>query len=185
MIEASVHLDRQRALRRLGHLAALHRAWIPQPRRPPTRPMELVLIALCGCTASDVVGILRKKREPFTALEVRAEARTRRRLSRRLYLDSPDLHGSRPGVAKNRWKTPCASRKKNTAPSPPCSRRPPKSPTPSSTLREGGAHPPPPLAATSTSRSAALSLGDLGHPGPRGLHRPSPARLLGESLEDD
>lgn len=36
-------------------------------------PMELVLIALCGCTASDVVGILRKKREPFTGLEVRAE----------------------------------------------------------------------------------------------------------------
>jgi putative redox protein len=25
-------------------------------------PMELVLIALCGCTASDVVGILKKKR---------------------------------------------------------------------------------------------------------------------------
>lgn len=37
-------------------------------------PMELVLIALCGCTASDVVGILRKKREPFTGLEVRATA---------------------------------------------------------------------------------------------------------------
>jgi putative redox protein len=37
-------------------------------------PMELVLIALCGCTASDVVGILRKKREPFTALEVHAAA---------------------------------------------------------------------------------------------------------------
>jgi putative redox protein len=36
-------------------------------------PMELVLIALCGCTASDVVGILRKKREPFSSLEVRAE----------------------------------------------------------------------------------------------------------------
>ena len=35
--------------------------------------MELVLLALCGCTASDVVGILRKKREPFTGLEVRAE----------------------------------------------------------------------------------------------------------------
>jgi putative redox protein len=27
-------------------------------------PMELVLLALCGCTSSDVVGILRKKREP-------------------------------------------------------------------------------------------------------------------------
>jgi putative redox protein len=35
-------------------------------------PMELVLIALCGCTASDVVGILRKKRERFTSLEVTA-----------------------------------------------------------------------------------------------------------------
>jgi putative redox protein len=37
-------------------------------------PMELVLIGLCGCTASDVVGILRKKREPFMRLEVSAEA---------------------------------------------------------------------------------------------------------------
>jgi len=36
-------------------------------------PMELVLIALCGCTASDVVGILRKKRKPFTGLEVHAK----------------------------------------------------------------------------------------------------------------
>ena len=37
-------------------------------------PMELVLIALCGCTAADVNGILRKKRERFTILEVRAQA---------------------------------------------------------------------------------------------------------------
>jgi len=37
-------------------------------------PMELVLIALCGCTAFDVVSILQKKREPFTAVEVSAEA---------------------------------------------------------------------------------------------------------------
>src|SRR5712672_844204 len=37
-------------------------------------PMELVLISLCGCTASDVVGILRKKREKFTGLEVKAAA---------------------------------------------------------------------------------------------------------------
>ena len=37
-------------------------------------PMELVLIGLCGCTGSDVVNILRKKREPFTSLEVKAEA---------------------------------------------------------------------------------------------------------------
>jgi len=44
-----------------------------EPKTAST-PMELVLIALCGCTASDVVGILRKKREPFAGLEVRAEA---------------------------------------------------------------------------------------------------------------
>jgi putative redox protein len=37
-------------------------------------PMELVLIGLCGCTASDVVSILRKKREPFTHVEVHARA---------------------------------------------------------------------------------------------------------------
>src|ERR1700688_322991 len=37
-------------------------------------PMELVLIGLCGCTGYDVVSILKKKREPFTSLEVSAEA---------------------------------------------------------------------------------------------------------------
>jgi putative redox protein len=37
-------------------------------------PMELVLIGLCGCTGYDVVSILEKKREPFTSLQVRAEA---------------------------------------------------------------------------------------------------------------
>ncbi len=37
-------------------------------------PADLVLIALCGCTAYDVVSILQKKREPFTQVEVRAQA---------------------------------------------------------------------------------------------------------------
>ena len=37
-------------------------------------PMELVLIGLCSCTASDVVSILGKKRQAFTGIEVRAEA---------------------------------------------------------------------------------------------------------------
>jgi putative redox protein len=35
--------------------------------------MELVLIGLCGCTGYDVASILKKKREPFTSIEVRAE----------------------------------------------------------------------------------------------------------------
>ena len=34
------------------------------------RPMELLLIALGGCTGMDVVSILRKKRQPFTGLEM-------------------------------------------------------------------------------------------------------------------
>ncbi len=37
-------------------------------------PTDLVLIALCGCTAYDVVSILQKKREPLTGVEVSAEA---------------------------------------------------------------------------------------------------------------
>jgi len=37
-------------------------------------PMELVLIGLCGFTGYDVVSILQKKREPFTSIEVRAQA---------------------------------------------------------------------------------------------------------------
>src|SRR4051812_22771314 len=43
-------------------------------RNSAAGPMELVLTALCGCTASDVISILTKKREPFTSLRVRAEA---------------------------------------------------------------------------------------------------------------
>src|SRR5882757_6735005 len=35
-------------------------------------PMECVLMSLCGCTAVDVISILTKKREPFTALTVSA-----------------------------------------------------------------------------------------------------------------
>ena len=43
------------------------------PEKTAAGPMELVLIGLCGCTGIDVVSILRKKREPFTAVEIRAE----------------------------------------------------------------------------------------------------------------
>jgi putative redox protein len=37
-------------------------------------PVEAVLMGLCGCTAMDVVSILKKKREPFTGLTVSAVA---------------------------------------------------------------------------------------------------------------
>jgi putative redox protein len=42
--------------------------------RAGASPMEFVLMALCGCTAVDVVSILRKKREPLTSLTVSAAA---------------------------------------------------------------------------------------------------------------
>ena len=38
------------------------------------KPIELVAIALAGCTAFDVISILRKKRQQVTGYEVRVEA---------------------------------------------------------------------------------------------------------------
>lgn len=55
-----------------GH--ASHSITVDGSSKTGNSPMELVLIGLCGCTASDVVTILQKKREPFTAVEVHAEA---------------------------------------------------------------------------------------------------------------
>ncbi len=37
------------------------------------RPVELLLTALAGCTAMDVISILRKKRQEITGLDVRVE----------------------------------------------------------------------------------------------------------------
>jgi putative redox protein len=39
------------------------------------RPMELLLIGLGGCTAMDVISILRKKRQDVTTFEVRLDAK--------------------------------------------------------------------------------------------------------------
>src|SRR5580700_6801968 len=51
-----------------------HTIVIDGDKKAGNSPMELVLIGLCGCTGYDVVSILQKKHEPFTSLEVRAEA---------------------------------------------------------------------------------------------------------------
>jgi len=73
MIEASVNwADKERYI---GSATSRHSVVMDTATdKTANTPMELVLIALCGCTASDVVGILRKKREPFTGLEVHAQA---------------------------------------------------------------------------------------------------------------
>lgn len=51
-----------------------HALVVDGDKKTGNSPMELVLIGLCGCTGYDVASILQKKREPFTSLEVRAEA---------------------------------------------------------------------------------------------------------------
>ncbi|MGA9527278.1 MAG: OsmC family protein [Terriglobales bacterium] len=72
MIEAAVRWTD--AERYIGEATSRHAVVIDTAKeKTASTPMELVLLALCGCTASDVVGILRKKREPFTGLEVRAK----------------------------------------------------------------------------------------------------------------
>ena len=57
-----------------GAASSGHSIVVDGDKKAGNSPMELVLIGLCGCTGYDVVSILGKKREPFTSLEVRAEA---------------------------------------------------------------------------------------------------------------
>ena len=74
MIEASlIWTDKERYVGSAtsGHSIVMDTA--KNAEKTANSPMELLLLSLCGCTASDVVGILKKKREPFTALEVHAK----------------------------------------------------------------------------------------------------------------
>ena len=74
MVEAKVDwVDGERFV---GSATSGHAMVIDSDRKSDTAagPMELVLVGLCACTATDVVSILRKKREPFTGVRVHAEA---------------------------------------------------------------------------------------------------------------
>src|SRR5580765_650443 len=72
MTEAkAVWLDNQRFA---AESSSSHAIVVDGDKKTANSPMELVLIGLCGCTGYDVASILRKKREPFTSLEVHAEA---------------------------------------------------------------------------------------------------------------
>lgn len=72
MFTASVNWTEQ--MRFSGIATSGHAVIVDGESKMGSSPMELVLIALCGCTAYDVVSILQKKREPFTAVEVSAVA---------------------------------------------------------------------------------------------------------------
>src|SRR4029077_13930875 len=72
MTEAkAVWLDNQRFA---AESSSSHTIVVEGEKKTANSPMELVLIGLCGCTGYDVASILRKKRELFTSIEVRAEA---------------------------------------------------------------------------------------------------------------
>jgi len=72
MVTAKAKWDREMRLDGVGN--AGHALMMDGDSKVANSPMDLVLIALCGCTAVDVVNILQKKREPFTTVEVSAEA---------------------------------------------------------------------------------------------------------------
>lgn len=74
MVEATINwVDGERftAIASSGHAMVIDS---DRQRNTAPGPMELVLMGLCSCTATDVVSILRKKREPFLSVEVHAEA---------------------------------------------------------------------------------------------------------------
>src|SRR5579862_8295032 len=72
MTEAKVRLIEGQQF--AGIASSGHAMIVDGDKKTGASPMELVLIGLCGCTGYDVASILRKKREPFTSLEVRARA---------------------------------------------------------------------------------------------------------------
>ena len=72
MLQATVKWSRQMQFAGTGNSG--HPVLLDGESKAGNSPMELVLVALCGCTAYDVVSILQKKREPFTAVEVSAHA---------------------------------------------------------------------------------------------------------------
>jgi putative redox protein len=58
-----------------GHVVTLDAAASVGGQNLGFRPTELLLISLAGCTAMDVISILRKKRQDVTGLEVRTDGK--------------------------------------------------------------------------------------------------------------
>ncbi|MGA8874776.1 MAG: OsmC family protein [Candidatus Korobacteraceae bacterium] len=77
MITASVTLTQPHGTRRqfVATSGTAHHLLIDDAAgNTGAKPIELVAIALAGCTAFDVINILRKKRQQVTGYEVRVEA---------------------------------------------------------------------------------------------------------------
>jgi hypothetical protein len=98
--------------------------------------MELVLLAPVRLHGIGRGGNSPQKTRAVHRARSAGGGRTSGRLSRRLYVDSPDLSSFGNGVEESDGRCGASFRKKSTARFPPCWRRRRRSPTPSSTLRE-------------------------------------------------
>ncbi|HVC89408.1 MAG TPA: OsmC family protein [Acidobacteriaceae bacterium] len=74
-MEANVTWKREMAFDALSHSGHIIPLDGDVVQTQGASPMEMVLMALCGCTAIDVISILKKKRQSFTGLTVSAVAR--------------------------------------------------------------------------------------------------------------
>ncbi len=86
----------------VAHASSGHAIVIDSDRQRNTAagPMEMVLMGLCACTATDVVSILRKKREPFVGRACEGRGGTRRGIAHGLYFDQTYLYGFRAGFTQ-------------------------------------------------------------------------------------
>ena len=77
MISATVTLTQPQSTHRqfIASSGSGHHLLIDDPAgNTGAKPIELVAVALAGCTAFDVINILRKKRQQVTGYEVKVEA---------------------------------------------------------------------------------------------------------------
>ncbi len=67
-----------------GHLVAMDAAEKVGGEDSAARPLELLLLALGGCTGMDIISILKKKRKEVTSMEITLEAVQRDEYPRKL-----------------------------------------------------------------------------------------------------
>jgi putative redox protein len=70
-----------------GHATVMDAPLASQGECTGARPLELFLQALAGCTAMDVVTVLEKKRQEFSALEIEVSAEQREDEFPKIYTD--------------------------------------------------------------------------------------------------
>ena len=112
MTEAkAVWIDEQRFV---AEASSGHGIVVDGDHKTGNSPMELVLIGLCGCTGYDVASILKKKREPFLKLEVRAEAERAAEVPK-VYTSINWCTRSRERFRVSRWRMRSGCRRRSIA----------------------------------------------------------------------